>query len=161
LNLPVEITKWWNISADIDIFHEKYTYTLDTTPSRTTSGFNIYLNQNIQLSKRLSLQLYDKYESATYYIISDYRPLFYMNAALSYSILNNKGSLSLAWNDIFNTDFNDYHTNYANLNLTERDQLSTRMVLATFKYHFGSSSPRTRNSNTDEQKRLGTGNGEN
>ncbi|MGZ3944265.1 MAG: TonB-dependent receptor domain-containing protein [Mucilaginibacter sp.] len=161
LNLPIDITRWWSISADVDIFHEKYTYTLDTIPSRTTNGFNIYLNQNITLSKRLTLQLYNQYESATYFIISNYRPLFYMNAALSYSILNNKGSLSLAWSDVFNTDFNDYHTNYANLNLKERDQLSTRMVLATFKYHFGSSSPRTRSNNTDEQKRLGTGNSEN
>jgi len=156
-DLPVDITKWWNISADFQIFHEKYTYALDTIPSRTTNGFNIYLNQTIKLSKRLTLQMYDQYESSTYYIISHYRPLFYMNAGLSYSILNNKGSLSLAWNDIFNTDYNRYHTNYANLNITERDQLSTRMVLATFKYHFGRSSPRVRTTNTEEQKRLGEG----
>lgn len=161
LNLPIDLTKWWDISADIQVFHEKYTYTLDTISSRTTNGFNIYLNQDIRLSKKLTLQLYNKYESATYYVISDYRPLFVMNAALSYSILNNKGSIALSWNDIFNTDFNDYHTNYANLNLTERDQLSTRMVLATFKYRFGRTNLKVRNNNTDEQKRLGTGNSEN
>ncbi|MBS1524355.1 MAG: TonB-dependent receptor [Bacteroidetes bacterium] len=158
LELPVDITSWWNISATADIFHEKYTYALDTVPSKTTNGFNIYLNQTIKLSERLSLQLYNKYESATYYIISDYRPLFYMSAGLSYSILKNKGSLTLNWSDIFNTDYNKYHTNYANLNITERDQLSTRMVLATFKYHFGRISPKVRSNNTDEQKRLGEGN---
>ncbi|MBS1532167.1 MAG: TonB-dependent receptor family protein [Bacteroidetes bacterium] len=156
-NLPIVITRWWNIDADIQVFHEKYTYTLDTVPAKTTNGFNIYLNQSIKLSKKLSLQLYDEYESATYYIISDYRPLFFMNAALSYAILNNKGSLALGWSDIFNTYYNKYHTYYANLNIAERDQLSTRMVLATFKYHFGSSNPRVRNRNTQEQSRLGEG----
>ncbi|MBS1501018.1 MAG: TonB-dependent receptor [Bacteroidetes bacterium] len=157
LELPVDIANWWNISATADIFHEKYTYTPGTAPARTTNGFNVYLNQSIKLSKRLNLQLYDKYESASYYIISDYRPLFYMSAGLSYSILNNKGSLALGWSDIFNTDYNRYHTDYANLNITERDRLSTRMVQATFKYHFGRSSPKVRSSNTDEQKRLGEG----
>jgi len=161
LNLPVDITRWWSISADIDLFHEKYTYTLDTVPAKTTNGFNIYLNQSIKLSSKLSLQLYDEYESATYYIISQYEPLFFMNAGLSYSILNNKGSVKLAVNDIFNTDFNKYHTNYANLDITERDKLGTRFIMGTFTYHFGSSSPRIRNNNTEEQKRLGSGNSEN
>ncbi|HVS93935.1 MAG TPA: outer membrane beta-barrel protein [Mucilaginibacter sp.] len=157
LELPFDIANWWNISATADIFHEKYTYTLGTVPARTTDGFNVYLNQSIRLSKRLNLQLYDKYESASYYIISDYRPLFYMSAGLSYSVLNNKGSLALGWSDVFNTDYNRYHTDYANLNITERDRLSTRMVQATFKYHFGRSSPKVRSNNTDEQKRLGEG----
>jgi hypothetical protein len=156
-NLPVEIAPWWSISADIDIFHEKYIYTLDTVPARTTNGFNIYLNQNIKLSSKWSLQLYDQYESASYYIISQYRPLFFMNAGLSYSILNNKGSLKLSWADIFNTNYNNYHTNYANLDITERDQLGARFVNATFSYHFGSSSPKVRSNSTDEQKRLGGG----
>lgn len=157
LNLPVDITKWWNISADIDIFHEKYAYTLDTISAKTTNGFNIYLNQNIKLSQRLSLQLYDKYESASYYIISQYKPLFYMNAGISYSILHNKGSIRLVASDIFNTDYNKYHTNYANLNITERDQLGNRFITATFSYHFGSSNPKIRSNNTQEQKRLGEG----
>jgi hypothetical protein len=156
-NLPIDITRWRSISADIDIYHEKYTYTLDTISSKMTNGFNIYLNQNITLSKRFTLQLYDRYESASYYIISDYRPLFFMNAGLSYSILKNKGSLRVNWSDIFNTDYNKYHTNYANLDITERDKLSSRMVSATFTYHFGSSNPKVRSNSTDEQKRLGGG----
>jgi hypothetical protein len=157
LDLPVDITRWWNISAEVDLYHEKYTYTLDTIPSKTTNGFNIYLNQDVRISKRLALQLYDKYESASYYIISDYRPLFFMNAGVSYSILNDKGSLKLNWSDIFGTDINKYHTNYANLDITERDRLSTRMVTATFTYHFGSSSPKVRSRNTQEQNRLREG----
>ncbi|MFI5159634.1 MAG: TonB-dependent receptor domain-containing protein [Sphingobacteriales bacterium] len=160
-NLPVYITPWWNISADIDIFHEKYTYLLDTVVAKTTNGFNIYLTQNFKLSPKWTLQLYDQYESATYFIISQYKPLFFMNAGISYSIMHNKGSIRLAGSDIFNTYYNRYHTNYANLNITERDQIGARFVTATFTYHFGSSSLKTRNNNTDEQKRLSSGNSEN
>ena len=160
-NLPVDITPWWNASADIDIFHEKYTYALDTVAARTTNGFNIYLSQNFKLSPKWTLQLYDQYESATYFVISQYRPLFYMNAGLSYSIMHNKGSIRLAATDIFNTYYNRYHTNYANLDITERDKIGARFVTATFTYHFGSSSLKARNNNTDEQKRLSNGNSEN
>lgn len=160
-NLPIDITRWWNISADIDLFHERYTYTLDTVSAKTTNGFNIYLNQNIKLSPKWTLQLYNQYESGTYYIISSYRPLFFMNAGLSYSILKNKGSIRLNWADIFNTEYNKYHTNYANLNITERDQLGARFITGTFTYHFGSSSPKVRSNSTDEQKRLGGSTNEN
>lgn len=160
-NLPVDITPWWNISADIDIFHEKYAYTLDTVSAKNTNGVNIYLYQTFKLSPRISLQLYDQYESSSYYIISHYQPLFYMNAGISYSILHNKGSIRLLATDIFNTDYNKYHTNYANLNITQRDQLSNHMISATFSYHFGSSTPRARSNRTDEQIRLGGGNNDN
>jgi iron complex outermembrane receptor protein len=159
-NLPVDITPWWNVSADIDIFHEKYAYTLDTVRAKNTNGFNIYLHQTFKLSPRLSLQLYDQYESSSYYIISQYQPLFFMNAGISYSILHNKGSIRLLASDLFNTDYNKYHTTYANLNITERDQLSAHMITATFSYHFGSSTPKARSNSTEEQKRLGGGNDE-
>jgi len=155
--LPVTFTPWWNIDATVDIFHEKYAYTLNSVPSRLTNGFNIYLTQNFKLSQRLNLQLYDKYESSSYYIISRYQPLFYMNAGISYSILHNKGTLRLTATDIFNTDYNKYHTNYANLDIKERDQLSDHFITVAFSYHFGSSNPKVRSRNTQEQNRLGDG----
>lgn len=158
--LPVTITPWWNIDATLDIFHEKYMYTLNAVPSKLTNGINIYLTQNFKLSQKLNLQLYDKYESSSYYVISQYQPLFYMNAGVSYSILHNKGSLKLGATDIFNTDYNKYHTNYENLDITQRDQLSSHFITATFSYHFGSSTPKARNNSTEEQRRLG-GNNEN
>jgi hypothetical protein len=153
-NLPVDITPWWNINAEIDIFHERYVYTLDAVMAKKTNGFNVYLNQAFKLSPRLSLQLYDHYESSTYYVINQYQPLFYMNAGISYSILHNRGSLKLAASDIFNTEYNKYHTSYANLNIAERDQVSYHFITTTFSYHFGSSTPRTRSNTTDEQRRL-------
>ena len=84
-----------------------------------------------------------------------------MDAGVAYSIFQNKGSLKLAASDIFNTHYNMYHTNYANLDITERDKLGSRFVTATFTYRFGTSSFRRRNNNIDEQKRLGGSSNEN
>jgi iron complex outermembrane receptor protein len=84
-----------------------------------------------------------------------------MNAALSYSVLGNKGSIKLAVSDIFNSFYNKYQTNYANLNIASKDKLGSRFISATFTYHFGTSAIRSRNNTTDEQKRLGGSSNEN
>lgn len=160
-NVPVDIARWWNVNADVALFHEKYTYLLDTVAAKTTNGFNIYLNQDFKITPRLTAQWYNSYESAAYYVISQYKALYYMNAGLSYSILKNKGSIKLTATDIFNSYYNYFHTNYANLDITQKEKLGSRFIMATFTYHFGTSSPRVHSNTSNEQKRLGGSNNEN
>ncbi|MDB5024494.1 MAG: TonB-dependent receptor [Mucilaginibacter sp.] len=160
-NIPVDITNWWNINADLVGYHEKYSYYGDRVASKTTDNFSAILNQNFKLTSKLSAQLYNLYYSSSYYIISQYQAQYYMNAALSYSVLGNKGTIKLAVIDIFNTFYNKYQTNYANLNIASKDKLGSRFISATFTYHFGTSAARSRNNTTDEQKRLGGSSNEN
>lgn len=160
-NLPVDITSWWNANADITFFHEWYAYKLNTVKSKSTNGVNIYLNQEFKITPRLTAQWYNSYESAAYYAISNYRTLYYMNAGLSYSILKNKGSIKLAATDIFNSYYNYFHTSYANLDITQKEKLGSRFIMATFTYHFGTSSPKAHNTTSNEEKRLGGSNNEN
>jgi len=87
-------------------------------------------------------------------VISQYNHLFWLNAGVTYSILNKKGSVKLAASDIFNTFYNQYQTNFANLNMTSRDKIGSRFIVATFTYRFGTSSVKGRSKTTDEQKRL-------
>lgn len=160
-NIPVDITNWWNINADLTGYHEKFAYYGDTVASKKTDNFSFILNQNFKLTPKLSAQLFNLYYSPSYYIISQYQAQFYMNAALSYAVLGNKGTIKLAITDIFNTNYNKYQTNYANLNIASKDKLGSRFISATFTYHFGTSAARSRNNTTDEQKRLGGSSNEN
>lgn len=161
LNLPVDIAPWWNVNTDITFFHERYAYKLDTVEAKSTNGVNIYLNQEFKITRRLTAQWYNSFESAAYYAISNYRTLYFMNAGLSYSVLNNKGSIKLAATDIFNTNYNYYHTNYANLDITQKEKLGSRFIMATFTYHFGTSSPKANSNTSNEEKRLGGSSNEN
>lgn len=161
LDIPVDITRWWNASVEIDAFHDKYVYNIDTITMKQTTGVNIYLNETFKITPKLSLQLYNNYESPSYFIISQYRKLYYMDAGLTYSILDKKGTIKLVATDILNTWYNMYHTNYANLNITEKDKLGSRFLIATFTYRFGTSSAKRRNNNSDEQRRLGGSSNEN
>jgi iron complex outermembrane recepter protein len=160
-DVPVDVTRWWNVTSSIEAFHEKYVYSNDTVATKQTNGVTVTLNQTFKITPKLSLQWLNYYESPTYYIISQYKTLYYMDAGIAYSIFQNKGSLRLAASDIFNTHYNMYHTNYANLDITEKDKLGSRFVTATFTYHFGTSSARRRSNNNDEQRRLGGSSNEN
>jgi len=65
----------------------------------------INLTQSFKITPKLSLQWINYYESPTYYIISQYKTLYYMDAGIAYSIFQNRGSLRLAASDIFNTHY--------------------------------------------------------
>jgi iron complex outermembrane receptor protein len=161
--IPVDITNWWQINADLSVFHEQYVYNTDTVAKKVTNGFILLLNQNFKLSNKLSAQLNGDYESPTYYVINQYTALYYLSAGLRYSILKNNGSIRLAVSDIFNTNIDQYHTNYTNLDLTGKDKTATRFIQATFTYHFGNSSVKTHTNkdSSEEQKRLGGSSNEN
>ena len=130
-------------------------------PQKPTNAADIYLSQTFKITPRLNLQLFNNYESATFYNISQYKKLYDMDAGISYSVFQNKGSIKLVVSDIFNTNYNLYHTNYANLDITEKDKVGSRFISATFAYRFGKTSARKRNAALDEQKRLGGSGNEN
>ena len=153
-SVPVDIANWWHMDADFTAFHERYVYKNDTVGSKNTNGITIDLNQNFKATSKLSFQVIGHYDSPSYYVISQYTDLFWLNAGVTYSILENKGAIKLAASDIFNTFYNKYQTNFANLNIASRDKVGSRFIVATFTYRFGNSSAKGRNKTTDEQKRL-------
>ncbi|HTK18899.1 MAG TPA: outer membrane beta-barrel family protein [Mucilaginibacter sp.] len=153
-NLPIDLTSWWHADAQLDASHERYSYKNYPVPDKTTNNFNINVTQNFKLTSKLSAQLVNDYESPTYYVISQYKYLAWTNVGLRYTILNNKGAIRLAVNDVFNSYFNKYTTTFNGLDIFSRDKVGSRFVTATFTYHFGSTPARTKTKTTEEQKRL-------
>jgi iron complex outermembrane recepter protein len=151
---PFDIAPWWHIDAGFTAFTEHYAYKIDSAGGKSTSGITLDMTQNFKLTPKLNFQVIGRYESPSYYVISQYNHLFWLNAGFTYSILNKKGSIKLAASDIFNTLYNQYQTNFANLNIASKDKVGSRFIVATFTYRFGSSSAKGRSKTTDEQKRL-------
>lgn len=158
---PLDLTSWWHIDPDLILTHDRYHYNQVGVAPRTNNEVIFSLNQNFKITPKLSAQLVNLYDSPTYFAISQYTAQYVTNAAVSYSVLKNKGSIKLGVSDVFNGFYNQYHSNYANLNITEKDKNGSRFVTATFVYHFGTSSARNRANTTDEQKRLGGSSNEN
>ncbi|HTE02277.1 MAG TPA: TonB-dependent receptor [Mucilaginibacter sp.] len=162
-NIPIDITRWWNVNADIAVYHERYVYAIDNAGSKSDNDLSVNLSQSFKITPKLSAQLVGDYESPAYFVISQYQALYWLNAGIRYSIMKNNGSIRLSVSDIFNTEMNKYHTNFANLDITSRDKAGSRFVQATFTYHFGSISVKARSNkdSSEEQKRLGSSTNEN
>jgi iron complex outermembrane receptor protein len=159
-DLPFDLTKWWNMNIDFSLVHDHYAYFAADVDKKSTNALEGNISQNFNITSKLSAQLEGVYQSPTYYVISQYKVNYYLNAGLRYSLFKN-GSISLTARDIFNTDIDNLHSNYRNLDITQRDKLATRFIMATFTYRFGSSSAKGRSNTTDEQRRLGGSTNEN
>jgi hypothetical protein len=153
-SLPIDLTPWWHVDAQLDASHERYVYKNYQVPDKSTNNANINISQNFKLTSKLSAQLVNDYESPTYYVISQYKYLAWTNVGLRYAILNDKGAVRLAVSDVFNSYFNKYTTTFNGLDIFSRDKVGSRFVTASFTYHFGSTPARSKNKTTEEQKRL-------
>jgi outer membrane receptor protein involved in Fe transport len=160
LGIPFEFIRWWNLNLDLTGLHDQYNYFAADQPNRGSLALEATLSQDFTITKKLSAQLETIYQSPTYFVINSYREDYFVNAGLRYAIAKN-ASLSLTASDIFNTDVDKIHSDYRNLDITQRDKRPTRFIGFTFSYHFGTSSLKNRNNTTDEQKRLGGSSNEN
>jgi iron complex outermembrane receptor protein len=163
-SVPVTITKWWRADIYLRTAYEKYVYNADSA-KKTTYDIDISADQNFEITKGLTAEVFAEWESPTYYGIKQYRPQATARAGISQSILQNRGSIKLSVSDIFNSDQYRYTSNYINLDLTGKEKSGSRFVALTFVYHFGKqtvSGPQKRSGdNADEQKRLGGSTNEN
>jgi hypothetical protein len=160
--LPIDITRWWNLSLYLYGGYDRVIYNSDNMRVKT-SDFAVQATQDFIITKGLRLEVYGSWESPTYYGIKQYSTQWESQAGISQAILNNNGSIRLAVSDIFNTDEYRYNSHYLNLDLTGREKAGSRFITATFIYHFGNqsvkSAARRMGGNADEQNRLkGSGN---
>jgi hypothetical protein len=159
-NLPVNVTKWWDINLNTTASYERYVYNADSA-RKSTYDLELQLTQDFTIAKGLKAQVYSSWETPTYYGIKQYNAQFIARAGISQSVLNNNGTLRLAVSDIFNSDRYKYTSNYENLELTGMEKAGSRFVTATFIYRFGKQTVKSvakrTGGNMDEQNRLSGG----
>lgn len=164
ISLPVQITKWWNTTNDVSVFHrtfstpelmgapfesKKVTYTLNTIQTFTLApSVNAELSFNYQ-----SPQVYGTYAA---------RPVYATNMGISKSFANNKANLKLAVNDVFNTQKLNIRSAIPMQDYQLSQKQESRVFRLTFSYNFGSTAikaVRERiNGSAGEQQRVKSGN---
>lgn len=155
--IPVTLTNWWSIDADIDGAFEKYIFNADSM-RKNTFDFNVTLNQEFTLPGGLKAQLNTRYQAPVYYGIKQYQAFFLAGAGISKPVLGNKGTVKLAVSDIFNSDMYKYTSGYMNIDLTGREKQGSRFVTLSFNYRFGKQSVKSatkrEGGNDEDQQRL-------
>ena len=111
--------KWWNINGSFDLFSQTQrglTETLNTTdpePSEEdivaqrvkvdNTAWNLRMNNSFTVTKALTLQAFGFYRGRNKSIQFNADPMYFVNLGARYSFAQGKGTLSLNYNDIFNT----------------------------------------------------------
>ncbi|NER12266.1 TonB-dependent receptor [Leptobacterium flavescens] len=97
-------TKWWNFNASFDLFFQtqKGFVGLDQVEVDNTS-WNYRMNNNFVVNKKLTFSLFGFYRGKNKTLQFDVEPMYFINAGARYSFAQGKGTLSLNFNDVFNT----------------------------------------------------------
>ncbi len=118
-----KITKWWDIQPSIDfssINQEGIVFKYDPNTNQTNplsrninvSSLNTRLNSNFKANKRLSFLLFGFYNNAVEEIQNDRKAMYKIDAGARYTLLNNKMSISVRFNDVFDTMKYSFDTEY-------------------------------------------------
>ncbi len=109
-----KITKWWDIQPSAEYYHLKQqgivtlfnetTNQFDTFSREVGSyAFNARLNNNFKITNNFRATLFGFYRGPFDAINATTKEMYKIDAGVRYTFWENKGSLSLRFNDIFNT----------------------------------------------------------
>ena len=114
-------TKWWNFNASFDLYSQSQTgitefidandlstATVNDIETRKTEVENLVWNfrmfNNFKATKNLSLSLFAMYRGEEQGVQFLRKPMYFVNTGIRYSFMeNNRATLSINYNDIFNT----------------------------------------------------------
>ncbi|UMY65622.1 MULTISPECIES: TonB-dependent receptor domain-containing protein [unclassified Flavobacterium] len=114
LSTNYKLTKWWDVQPAIDfssirqrgVVSIRNLTTADFDPTEVTitaNAFNARINSNFKATKQLSFLLFGFYRGGVNGVQNDSREMYKVDSGMRYSFLSDKASLSLRFNDMFNT----------------------------------------------------------
>lgn len=115
LSANYKITKWWDIQPAIDYSNIRQKGTVSINDPNNVgqyifvnreveaAAFNARMNQNFKATKHLRFLLFGFYRSGVDGINLNSNEMYKIDAGARYSLLKDKATLSIRFNDIFNT----------------------------------------------------------
>jgi len=151
-NLSVPIAKWWNANLYSDLTHNQYAgqvldigYLNNTVNTITING-----GQQFKLQHGWSAEVNGSYHNKLTYGQGIYLPMWFVNATVQKTILNNKGAIILTGRDIFNSRKLRRKIEYQYASLTSLNRSDTQTIGLTFTYKFGTSTSARQQHNSIE-----------
>jgi outer membrane receptor protein involved in Fe transport len=143
-----KITKWWDIQPAVD-FSSINQQGLVSEPSTSTPGnyefitrkitanaFNARMNSNFKVNDRLSFLLFGFYRGPVNGVQGDSKEMYKIDSGVRYSLLDNKMSLSVRFNDMFKTQRFGFDSNNP-FPQTGEFRWESRTVYFGLNYRFG------------------------
>ncbi|MCY2687445.1 TonB-dependent receptor domain-containing protein [Salinimicrobium sp. TH3] len=128
---------WWSLNPSFELYSstEKGFVGEDYLEVESTV-YNFRLSQSFNVTKKLTLQLFGMYRSSSEMLQIQPEEFYFVNAGARYSFLNDKATLSLNINDIFDTQEFTFTTDvpYSQEGNFKGD---SQTVYLGFSYRFG------------------------
>jgi hypothetical protein len=153
-----QVTKWWNTSTSGEAYESHYVADISNSPLSTTRFlWSASTENNITVSKKLSLEIHGFYSSGYdlgYLLI---KSQWGTGGGFQVKVLNNKGTVKVNATDVFWTNVTNGTTYFTGFNETVDVKRDSRVVNVSFTYHFGGSSQsslKSKGGAEDEKQRV-------
>ena len=119
VSLNYKLTKWWSVNGSFDLFSQTQrgvterlgeSQTIATEDDIITervevdnTAWNLRMNNSFKATKMLTFQLFGFYRGSNRNIQYSVDPMYFINLGARYSFAKGKGTLSVNFNDVFNT----------------------------------------------------------
>lgn len=144
LIVPVDLTKWWNMSNSLNFYYGSYSGTVANTTLSNQGNFTYNINtvNNFKLGSGFSSELTANYRGREVYAFMDVNPVWFLNFGFQKKFP--KSALKLAINDLFYTNRSVAVTTFSGYVEHFRVSRDSRTVVLTYIYNFGAGSPASR-----------------
>ncbi|WP_340065389.1 outer membrane beta-barrel family protein [Ascidiimonas aurantiaca] len=151
-------TKWWNFNASFDLFSQKQRGFVGTDEVEVTNtAWNARMNNNLIATKNLTFSIFGFYRGKNKTLQFDVEPMYFINAGARYSFAQKKGTISLNFNDVFNTMQFAFDGRLP-FRQTGDFNWESNTVFVGLSYRFGSGKNRAlRRKNRDDNTKQGSG----
>jgi hypothetical protein len=139
LNIPVQITKWWQANNNLNVFYLSFRAP-DLSGKELKTGktsFQFKTQQTFTIMSGFTAELSGSYESPLDYGTFSIRPRYSIDAGLSKTLFNKKASLKFALSDVFNTYKTNLSSILSGLTYEVRQKNESQVARISFTYRFG------------------------
>ncbi|MEW7291196.1 TonB-dependent receptor domain-containing protein [Aquimarina sp. 2304DJ70-9] len=131
-------TKWWNFNTSFDLYGQTVKGVVEGLSKEVDAViYNFRMNNNFKATKNLTFQIFGFYRGEQKGIQFDMKPFYFINTGARYNFLEGKGTASINFNDIFNTQRFRFDGD-SPFPQNGRFQGETQTVYLGFSYRFGS-----------------------
>ncbi len=152
------ITEWWSTYTSLTGFYQenRADFGDGKTLDLNVTSFNAYGQHTFQLPKEFAMEISGWYSSPSIWKGSfEMEDMWQLNAGISKKILNGRGNLKLAINDIFKTQVWSGVSQFGDLYMVARGGWDSRRVNLNFSYMFGNTNVKSRRRKTGLEEESG------
>ena len=158
ISLPFEVTKFWEVTLNIDVFNNKYeTLIQDKILNNSKTYYKAAVFNDFVIAKGFTAELTGYYLSGFLQNIYTGDEMYEISAGFRKSLFKNKWNLKVSLSDIFNTLQVSSFTKFNNQDTRMDIKDDTRVLSATLTYKFKKGQKakkrRWRSSDREEKRR--------